>query len=317
MRTHHRCAGVSGVVRSITLCLVIATCAGTALRGGPALAQDMEPRSYANTPIHLNMLGLGYVYSWGTVLVSSSLPVEDLDANLNTVTPLYVRTLPLLGWASKIVVAWPYVNASGEGSVEGQPVSGTRKGWADPRMRLNVNFIGAPALRLRDFPTYRQKTIVGATFEVQAPLGTYDSTKPINIGANRWTFMAEAGISERIRRWTFEASAGVIYFTENDEYLGTNTLTQDPVLYTDVHVIFAFKPVVWLAYDGLFVWGGQTDLNGVERDDLQTNTRTGFTFSFPIARHHRLKLVYTSGVTTRYGADFQSLGISWVMNWGG
>jgi hypothetical protein len=87
-------------------------------------AQDMEPRSYANTPINLNMIVMGYSYSWGAVLVDSSLPVEELDAKINTIAPAYVRTLPIFGWASKLIVAWPYASVLGEGQIEDAPISG-------------------------------------------------------------------------------------------------------------------------------------------------------------------------------------------------
>ncbi len=303
--------------RARTLALALTTGLSLVLPAASARAQDMEPRSYANTPVGINMIGLGYTYSWGAVLVDPSLPVEGLDAKLNALAPFYVRTASILGWASKLVLTWPGVHLSGEGEVENMPVSGTRQGVADPRVRLNVNFLGAPATELREFMKYRQGTIVGATFEIQAPLGTYDTTKFVNPGANRWTFMVEGGVSQRIRRWTLEGSAGALLFTANNEYLGSSTLEQNPVTYADLHVIYNLRPAIWLSVDALWVWGGQTSLDGVQRADLQTNTRAGLTLSFPIARRHSLKFLYANGVTTRFGADFKSFGISWLMSWGG
>ena len=290
---------------------------GTVLYSATARAQDMEPRSYANTPVNLNMIVLGYTHSWGAVVLNSSLPVADLNVNLNALAPAYVRTFPVFGWASKLIVTWPYVTLSGDGTLQGDPISREMKGVADPRVRLNVNFFGAPALTLSEFMKYEQRTIVGVTFEVQAPLGSYDVTKVVNIGANRWTFMAEAGLSRRVSRWTLEAALGGIVFTDNDEYLDTSTVSQDPVVYSDFHVIYSIKPAIWVALDALWVWGGQTTVDGTERADLQTDTRVGLSFSFPIARRHSLKFLYTNGVTTRFGADFQTVGVSWVMNWGG
>jgi len=73
----------------------------------------------------------------------------------------------------------------------GEEAGLSRTGLADPRIRFNVNFLGAPALDAGEFAHYRQKTIAGATLEVTAPLGEYDETKRVNLGANRWTLRPE------------------------------------------------------------------------------------------------------------------------------
>ena len=69
-------------------------------------------------------------------------------------------------------------------------------GLADPLLRVSVNFYGAPAISMKEFPSYQQDIIIGASLQVTVPLGQYDSTKLLNVGTNRWSFKPELGISK-------------------------------------------------------------------------------------------------------------------------
>ena len=72
-------------------------------------------------------------------------------------------------------------------------------GLLDPRFRVSVNLIGAPALSVKDFANYRQDLIVGVSLQVSAPVGQYDNSKLLNLGNNRWSFRPELGISKACR----------------------------------------------------------------------------------------------------------------------
>ena len=67
---------------------------------------------------------------------------------------------------------------------------------ADPRFRFSVNLYGAPSLSLQEFADYKQDLILGASLQVSAPLGQYDSSKLLNIGTNRWSIKPELGVSK-------------------------------------------------------------------------------------------------------------------------
>ena len=45
--------------------------------GAAANAQDLEPRSYTNTPVGMNFLIAGYGYAEGKMAFDPSLPVAD------------------------------------------------------------------------------------------------------------------------------------------------------------------------------------------------------------------------------------------------
>jgi hypothetical protein len=60
---------------------------------------------------------------------------------------------------------------------------------------------------------------------------------------------------------------------------------------------------------------GETVLNGVPKDDSRDSWRYGAVFSYSLNRHHALKLAFTSGLSTRYGADFSSVILAYQLLW--
>ncbi len=296
--------------RQRTLVLVAAIASAAA-----ASAQELEPRLYQNAPIGLNGLVVGYGYSAGNFLVDSSLPIEGAKAEVQSITIGYLRSLNFLGKSAKLDVVLPVSWGQFEGVVAGEFRTRNPSGLADPRFRFAVNLLGAPALSLREFGGYRQKTIVAVSVQVAAPLGQYDPDRLINLGANRWSFRPELGVSNARGRWYFEMAAGAWLFTENADYFGGSSLTQDPLYFVKGDVIYSFTRGVWLALNYGFATGGETRVDGRSAATLQRNSRLGVTFSFPIAQANSMKVVWTSGLTTRIGADFDSVSVLYQYTW--
>jgi hypothetical protein len=114
-------------------------------------------------------------------------------------------------------------------------------GLADPRVRLSVNFYGAPALTLEEFAHYRQDILVGASLQVAAPLGQYDPGKLLNIGTNRWFIKPELGISKALGPVTLELAAGVTFYTPNHDFFGGHEKQQDPIYSLQGHLVDTFN----------------------------------------------------------------------------
>jgi hypothetical protein len=104
--------------------------------------------------------------------------------------------------------------------------------YADPRIRLSINLCGAPALTLKEFKDYEQDLIAGAILQVSVPWGQYDDTRLVNIGINRWFVKPELGVSKALGRWTLELSTAATLYTDNDDFYGGNTRSQDPIYST-------------------------------------------------------------------------------------
>ncbi len=137
----------------------------------------------------------------------------------------------------------------------------------------------------------------------------------LNLGSNRWTFRPEIALSQAIKRWIVECYACLILFTDNTDYYGGLKLEQENLGVFQVHVIYTFKPRLWIGVDWLYTTGGETLVEGELRNDFQANSRLGATIAIPLARSHNLKFVWSSGVTTRIGGDFDNFALAYFFNW--
>lgn len=291
--------------------------AATTLPICTASGQDLEPRAYAASPVGVSFLAVIAGHSSGSVLVDPSLPIEDVRATVNSLGAGVGSVFDLFGHTALAVAAFPlaWVDASGRVGENAAEVS--REGLADPRLKLSVNLLGGRALSASEFAKVQRTTIVGVSLTAIPPIGQYDRTKLINLGANRWAFKPEIGVSQLIHsKWTLDGYAGVWLSTANDQfYPGEVRRTQRPIIALQAHVSYTARPGLWVAADGTWYSGGRTVLDGVEKGDLQRNSRLGATVSLPLARHQSLKVNGSVGATTRAGSDFKTIAVAWQMSW--
>ena len=282
------------------------------------VGQEMEPRIYATLPAGLNFVAVGYARSTGSVVIDVAVPIEDFRMTMNQGILGYARAVNLFGRSGMVQVLAPYVHGRAEAVVAGQDTSRTLTGFADPRIRMSINLLGGPSLTLGEFARYRQRTIVGVSLQMTVPLGAYDTSRQLNLGSNRWGFKPEMGVSQPFKRWTFEVYGGVWLFTENNAFRGVSTVKQDPLWTLQGHVIYAFRRRgLWAAFNSTFFSGGKTKVDGVVQNSFQANFRFGATLAVPLAQRHALKAVFSTGVATRFGQDFDSLGLFYQYRWGG
>jgi len=194
-----------------------------------AHAQELEPRAYSNLPMGLNFLATGYAHSQGGLSTDPSLPLTDAHLKIDTGVVAYVRGIDLWGNSGKVDVIAPYSHLSGTALVAGQPRERVVSGAGDPRFRLSVNFYGAPALTLPEYPAYKQDLVIGASVQVTAPWGQYDASKAVNLGTNRWSIKPDIGFSKAFAPFTIDLTTGVTLFSRNDDYFGGQALDQAPL----------------------------------------------------------------------------------------
>jgi hypothetical protein len=282
-----------------------------------ALAQEIEPRAYANIPTGLNFVAVGYAYSHGDISVDSSVPLEDASLGVHGTFLGYVRSFDFFGRSANVALALPYAWLSGSATFRGEAREREVSGFGDPRLRIAVNLYGAPALSTEEFKEYRQDLIIGVSVAVSAPLGQYDSDKLVNIGTNRWAVKPEIGLSKAWGPLVLELAAGVLFFTTNDDFFGGRTLEREPLYSVQGHVIYNFGHGIWGAVDVVGYRGGRTSVDGKKGDDIQETVRAGATLSFAIGPHSSIKLYGITGAYARIGASMHTGGIAWQVRWGG
>ena len=182
-----------------------------------ARSQDIEPRAYSNAPIGVNFLVAGYAYTRGGIAFDTSLPIANPNLHTSNAVLGYARVVDFWGTSGKIDVLMPYTWLSGSATYAGERIDRVVNGFADPAFRVSVNLYGAPALTLPEFADWQQDLIVGVSLRVSAPWGQYDDSRVVNIGANRWAFKPEVGVSKAVGPWTLEVTAAALLFTDNDD----------------------------------------------------------------------------------------------------
>lgn len=283
----------------------------------PTRAQDIEPRAFSNAPVGVNFLIAGYAFTSGGLSFDPAVPVSNAELETSNVVLAYARVLDVLGMSGKFQAILPFASLSGSARFAGLPVEREVDGFGDAQFRVSVNVVGAPALTLAEFASYEQDLIVGASLLVTVPTGQYDPTRVVNLGANRWSFKPEIGVSQAIGPVTLELTAGVTVFTDNDDFLNGHTRSQNPLYVAQGHVIYSFGHGIWASADVSYLSGGSTTIDDLGSNDLQRNWRVGATLSVPLGRDYSLRLYGSRGVSARTGNEYDLIGLALQYRWGG
>ena len=94
--------------RSTSLISKITVFAVSLLWIGEAAAQDLTPRLYWPAPKGTQVVVAGYSHASGDVLFDRTVPLYDVDSDINVGLLAYVRTLSLWGRSSNVMVELPY-----------------------------------------------------------------------------------------------------------------------------------------------------------------------------------------------------------------
>ncbi len=282
----------------------------------PVPAQDLDPRAYAHLPVDITLVVAGFSYSHGGVVIDATVPIEDLQAKVETPMLGLGRTFGLFGQTAQAFIAVPYSWAQASALVLGEPTSTNRAGLSDARLRFSMLFLGAPATPVEEFANATRETIIGASLTVVLPIGQYFPEKLINLGANRWAFKPELAFSHPLgERWMIDVYAGVWLFTTNNSfYPGTAERSQDPLVAFQGHLSYNVLPAMWGAFDLTFYAGGRSTLNGIGKDDRVKNARIGGTLVLPVGMRNSVKLGFSTGAIVRIGANFTTLSAAWQVS---
>jgi hypothetical protein len=281
----------------------------------PAHAQEMEPHAYSASPVGTNFAVFDYARSSGDVSFDPSLPITNVQARINIFTLGYSHSFEVSGHTASIAVSVPYANANVNGDVRGIYQQQYRSGLGDVHFRIAANLLGDPPLSPEEFARRTPGTILGVSLSAVAPTGQYVPARLINIGANRWSFKPEIGLSQPFGNWFMDAAAGVWLFTDNDDFFGGHRRSQDPMPTFQWHGGYTWRPGLWLAADVTYFTGGRTHVDGVEDQDYQLSVRYGVTLSVPLTAEWSAKLAWSRGLVTRVGGNFQTISIALQYHW--
>ncbi len=268
-------------------------------------AQEIEARTYSNTPIGINFLSAG--------IAQAKSGNYTLTSEMMSLTHVF----DVAGQSGKLTLALPYGQLTGSSTAGGHTVNASTEGLSDPLIKASLNLYGAPALTLDEFKSYQQDLIIGMSLTASVPWGKYDDNQIINVGANRWFIQPGIGASKAIGPWRFELAEAGIFYTSNTNFMGNNSLSQNPVYSTQTHAIYYFQNTAWISMDATYFTGGQSYVNGNPISGSQENWRFGTTMSYPINKNNAVRLSASTGAYSRTNNSYDLYGISWQYRFGG
>ena len=282
-------------------------------------AQDLAPRACLITPVKANAFTITWSGFNGGIDFNGAVPIRDATGTFGIQVLSYYHSFNLAGRSANIAAFLPYGVGNFQGNVRSAETTAYRSDLLDTGFRLSVNLKGGPAMGVREFVKWRQKTMVGASLRVIAPTGQYDPNRLINWSIGRWAFKPEVGYSRRRGNWLLDGYAGVWLYTTNQRSFAIPAPTpqkQSPVGSFEGHLSYDAKPRLWFSADVNFWLGGTTSVGGVANPlTRQTSSRIGGTASFPISKSQAVKITYSDGIFSRVGSDYKNLTIGWQYSW--
>ena len=292
-----------GILQALLIQVVFASLA--LLISPNAHSQEIEARAYSNAPIGINFLTGGLAQA------------KSGSYTLNTQALSLTHVIDVAGQSGRLTLVLPYAELSGTGQVGAQTINASAEGLSDPLIKASVNLYGAPALTNSEFINYQQDLIIGASIAASIPWGKYNSNQMINVGANRSLIQPAMGLSQAVGPWRLELAGMATIYTSNNNYMGSNTLSQSPIYSGETHLIYYFPSTAWISADATYFTGGQTYLNGLPVNGTQENWRFGSTLSYPLDKSNSIRLSASKGVYSRTDTSYNAVGISWQYRWGG
>ena len=287
---------------------------------GLAKAQDLEPRRWGHLPSGMTIVGVGYAYTDSFVYFSPFWKITDTSAEINSLGVNAIHTFDMAGKSARVSLLLPYISGRWEGNVDNEYEVVKRHGFADPRLRLSVNLYGAPALKGTEYAQYRAQhttnTVVGASVAVSAPLGQYYEDELINISGNRWTIRPQIGVVHDRGPWAIELTGSVFLFSDNKNFIDNTRLEQKTMYAVQAHVIYDFKPGLWVSLSTAYGTGGRVYLEKQKTAFEVDNWLWAASFGAPIGKTQSIRLTWLSGRTQNdVGRDSDTLLLSWSMRW--
>jgi len=285
--------------------------------GLDAAAQDMEPRRWTHLPVGTNIAGAGYTFTSGELNFDPALRIEDARVEMHSILGSYNRYFGVGDFTGRLDVQIPYQRGTWDGLLNGVPTTVRRDGLADPRIRLSMNFYGAPPLEPEEFRDYLRdnevRTMAGVALAVRVPLGQYNNDKLINLGENRYSFQPQVGIVHTIGPWSFEATASLFAYTDNHNFFGGHTYEQDALYAIQLHVVRLFDGW-WLSAGSAYGRGGTTSIDGMDNDDRRSNLLYGVSGGLSLAANQSLNLLYIrQDALANTGPDLHNLIVTWAI----
>jgi hypothetical protein len=284
--------------------------------GNKSFAQDIEPRRWNELPLGTHILGVGYAHTNGKIFFDPLLQVENATFNNDAFALQYIHPFKISNKLARLDVLVPFSIARWEGLLGGVPTAVNRNGFADPRIRLSLNFIGLSAMGPKEMQEYLmtnpKRTSFGVSIAVTLPFGQYFDEKLLNLGQNRFIFRPQIGMVHHWENWSYELTGSALIYSNNNNFSNGKTRKQNIVFEAQTHLIRQFQSRTWVSLSLGYGLSGQSIVNNQPNNDDRIDVLGSTSFGFVLTKEQAVKLTYIRTETLKdIGANLNSFILSW------
>ncbi|MEA5112832.1 MAG: transporter [Geobacteraceae bacterium] len=197
----------------------------------------------------------------------------------------------------------PFADISLSGDSTGLNHEFSTTGFADPLVLATFWFINDP----------KNKFWVGFTPWLTLPVGQYNRNRIASPGNNRWAFKPEIGVVKGIGEKAYlDLILGGEFYSDNDKFMGSSKLEQDPTLQAEVHLSYDISKQWAIALDYFYTYGGETKVDGNWRNDEMSNHGLGLSLFWMVGSNNQLIFSYRDDFSVKSGAGTNTVGMRWA-----
>lgn len=282
------------------------------LPGVSAQAFDDGARAFYLVPDGTRILTFNTIVQEGNQTLSLGQVIAGSDIDITAGFVQYTHTFEVGGQQAGVFAALPYAHIEGSLASSLGTTQGNESAAADPVIGAIFGLTGAPNLSLKEYVKYDPGFGAGLLFKVTVPIGSYDSSRTLNVGSNRWALQVGVPMSYNLGSslvdpdmTLFELAPSVTFFSDNDDPSGGATnVSQDPLFRLEAHVSHNLSQTVWVSADALFSYGAETTTDGVNDNNTKKSLGLGATVNFAVSDSTQIKVTYGEIVSSNNnGAD--------------
>ena len=140
------------------------------------------------------------------------------------------------------------------------------------------------------------------------PLGRYNSNRALNPGDNRWKFTLQGGLSVGLgEKTTLDVIGDAQWFGDNRDIVGGGRLEQKALYSLQPQISYQLAEGLTGALGAYHVWGGATQVRGVDQHDRTGTTTALGTLSYWLGKKDNLQFQYRADTEVKNGAKTHGL----------
>ncbi|NBP19976.1 MAG: transporter [Burkholderiaceae bacterium] len=281
------------IAKSAKFCLLVY--GALSVLSSHALAIDLQPNDIVAPTPDRTAISISYVNAQNTTLYVNNVPTgasPNLESNLGIVRLGHTYTIGSLPAVSYVQVGGGTL--SPDGSLSAYPAS---QGMTDTTI----------ATAIWPYANHTTRTYFGVAAYLSLPTGEYSSTKAFNLGNNRYSQALQLGYQRPITKSVDGAFAfDTVWYGANSQCAAacssaTNLqFTQKPLYSSQIGPIYRINQTYTVAATYVYVTGGETAFNGIERNNTVVTQRY-FVSGVAYTKIGRFMLQYGNDIATMNG----------------